>query len=81
MYFCYILYSKKLDKFYVGSTNNVEGRLIRHNSSNIGFTSTGKPWDIVYSEKYSERKEALKREFQIKRWKSRKAIEDLIGQE
>ncbi len=81
MYYCYILYPKKLDKYYIGSTNHLQGRLDRHNCSKRGFTSSGKPWEIRYYEEFEDKHAALKREFQIKRWKSREAIEDLIGQE
>ena len=80
MYYCYILYSEKLDKYYIGSTSNIEGRILRHNSSNHGFTSTGKPWILKYSESFVEKTYALKREMQLKSWKSRKLIEELISQ-
>ncbi|WP_372950757.1 GIY-YIG nuclease family protein [Mariniphaga sp.] len=43
MYYCYILYSQKLDKFYIGSTGDLSGRLSRHNSAHKGFTATGRP--------------------------------------
>ena len=79
MYYCYILYSHKLDKYYIGSTNNLKGRLQRHNTSSRGFTSTGKPWEIVYSEKFDSKHEAMEREIQLKKWKSRKAIEVLMN--
>jgi putative endonuclease len=79
MYYCYILYSHKIDKFYIGSTSNIEGRLQRHNSSNKGFTSTGKPWKLKYYEEFDNKKGAMQREFELKRHKSRKLIEDIIG--
>jgi len=66
MYYCYILYSKKLDKHYIGSTRDLGGRLQRHNTSNHGFTSTGKPWEIKYFERFEKKTEALKRETQLK---------------
>ena len=78
MYYCYILYSQKLDKYYIGSTANIEGRLQRHNTSGKGFTSTGKPWVIKYTEAYETKIEALQRELQLKKWKSRAEIEKLI---
>ncbi len=80
MYYCYILYSEKLDKYYIGSTSNIEGRILRHNSSNHGFTSTGNPWVLKYSESFVVKTYALKREMQLKSWKSRKLIEELISQ-
>ncbi|WP_297090952.1 GIY-YIG nuclease family protein [uncultured Draconibacterium sp.] len=78
MYYCYILHSLKLQKYYIGSTGNLEERLQRHNNSKRGFTSTGKPWLLVYSEEFEDRSAAVKRELQLKKWKSRKAIEELI---
>jgi len=77
MYYCYILYSVKLDKYYIGSTSNIQGRLQRHNTSNIGFTSTGKPWEIKYFESFEEKSEAIKREHQLKSFKSRNLLETL----
>ena len=78
MHFCYILYPQKLDKYYIGQTSNIDARIARHNSSKKGFTSTGKPWVLVYSEKFHDKSSALKREKQLKSWKSRKDIERLI---
>ena len=78
MYYCYILYSEKLDKYYIGSTKDTDGRLRRHNSSNKGFTSTGKPWVMKYTEAFDDKSSAQKRELQLKSWKSRVALEDLI---
>ncbi len=79
MYYCYILYSEKLDKYYVGSTGDLGQRLSRHNSSNHGFTSSGKPWILKYSEAFEKKTEAMKRELQLKSWKNRKALETLIA--
>jgi putative endonuclease len=79
MHYCYILYSEKLDKYYIGSTSNIEGRLSRHNSSSKGFTSTGKPWILKYYEVFESKKDAMQRELELKRHKSRKIIESLIG--
>ena len=42
------------------------------------YTRRGIPWKIVYQEKYSTKTEALKREREIKRKKSRIYIEELI---
>ena len=78
MYYCYILYSEKLDKYYIGSTSDLKGRLQRHNTSNRGFTSTGKPWEIKFYEEFKTKYLASKREMQLKKWKSRNALEELI---
>ena len=79
MYFVYIIYSEKLDKYYLGSTDNIEGRIRRHNQGNKAFTSKGKPWVLVYKEEFDIKTEAIKREFQLKKWKNRERLESLIS--
>ncbi len=78
MYHCYILYSKTLDRYYIGSCgSDLEGRLSRHLSNHKGFTAKAKDWIVVHIEKYEFKTEALARERVIKRKKSRKYIERL----
>jgi putative endonuclease len=79
MFCTYVLYSGKLNKFYVGSTENVEIRLEQHNSGSVKFTSRGMPWVIKYTEEHPDRISAMKREYEIKRKKSRKYLEWIIG--
>ncbi|HLK29185.1 MAG TPA: GIY-YIG nuclease family protein [Puia sp.] len=79
MFFVYILYSDKLDKYYVGSTNDIDKRLVKHNNGSEKFTSTGMPWKLKYFEVLMTIKEARKRESAIKKKKSRKYIEWLIA--
>jgi putative endonuclease len=75
----YILYSESLKKYYIGSTNDIMGRKRRHLSNHRGFTATAKDLQLVYSEKHLTRKDALKREKQIKGWKNKKRIQQLIS--
>jgi putative endonuclease len=79
MYAVYILYSRKLDKFYVGTSTDISGRLRRHNCHSKGFTSTGRPWILVYTEEYPVKQEAEAREKQLKRWKNKERLEALIN--
>jgi len=67
-----------LGKFYVGSTGNIEDRLERHNQGRSKFTKGGIPWELVYTEAFQSRPEAVRRERQIKSWKSKVRIEKLI---
>ena len=78
MAFVYILFSEKLNKFYVGSSVDKDNRLARHNSGSEKFTSTGIPWVMVYYETYGRIEDARKREREIKKKKSRKYIMWLI---
>ena len=74
----YILRSEKNGRYYIGLTENVEHRLIRHNSGLVSSTKSYRPWKIVYREAFSTKQEASSRELQLKRWKSRAALERLI---
>ncbi len=78
MYAVYILYSSKLDKYYIGSSAEVIGRLRRHNSNSKGFTSTGRPWILVYTEVHANRHDAESREMQLKRWKNKERLKTLF---
>ena len=77
-YYLYILHSKSLDRYYIGSTSNLEERLRRHLSNHQGFTSKAKDWEIVYCEAFLSNNEAQARERWVKNQKSRKVIEGLI---
>ena len=75
----YILFSKKLNKYYVGACINLSRRIYEHNIGHSKFTSTGTPWELVYKESYEDLIQAKRRELQIKKMKSRKYIESLIS--
>ena len=80
-YYLYILQSLKVLKYYTGISNNPYRRLEFHNSIEKGFTSRYRPWEIVYTKKYSDKTSALKAEKKIKTWKSRDMIERVINGE
>ena len=75
----YILSSQIKNRFYIGFTSNLEERIIRHNQKSKGFTGNVNDWKIVYTENYPSKEEAHKRELQIKSWKSRTKIQELIA--
>jgi putative endonuclease len=69
MYFVYLLRCK--DKsIYTGITNDLLRRLKQHKSGKGGrYTRARGVREIVYTEKYKTRGEALKREAEIKSWR------------
>jgi putative endonuclease len=77
-FYVYILFSEALNKYYIGSSRDINIRLEKHLHSNKGFTSKAKDWVLVYSEEFKTRTEATRREQQIKKWKSRIMIEKLF---
>ncbi len=74
---CYIIYSEKLNKYYVGACIDLPRRLREHNTGHSKFTSTGMPWVLFYYEEFHTLQEAKNRELYIKKMKSRKYIESL----
>lgn len=75
----YILYSAKLDRYYVGATSmSVNERLRRHLATHRHFTNKAKDWEIVWTERFDTKSAAIAREREIKKWKSRSCIETLI---
>ncbi|WP_354506001.1 GIY-YIG nuclease family protein [Moheibacter stercoris] len=78
-FYVYILYSKSLDKYYVGQTQDLTKRMEDHLNSRSPYTKSSKDWKLVYQEEFSSRKKSLSREREIKSNESRKYMEYLIG--
>lgn len=78
MFYIYILKSEKNSSYYIGSCKNLEVRLKLHNSGLVRSTKRYLPWQLVYSESFYNLERARHRERQIKSWKKRQAIENLI---
>ena len=78
-HYIYIIFSNILDKFYIGVTKNLEDRLQKHNSHHKGYTGKANDWKLMHFEEYYTKIEALKREKELKSWKSRKRLKELIS--
>lgn len=48
-YYVYILYLASLNKYYVGSTEDVYSRLEKHLQNQKGFTGKAKDWVLKYT--------------------------------
>ena len=79
MPYFYILFSQKLNKYYIGACTDYKRRLYEHNIGHSKFTSLGIPWQLKYKEGFETLTEAKQKELIIKKMKSRKYIENLIG--
>jgi putative endonuclease len=77
-FFVYILQSMKDFSFYVGQCNDLDKRMSKHYDGMSKYTATKRPWRLVYFEMYNSRSDAIKRENQIKKMKSKKFIEELV---
>ena len=78
MYYVYILYSEYLDKYYIGSTKDVNERLKQHNSAeNQHWSKKGIPWILKAQLILDTLNQARKIEYFIKS-KKKKAFVDLV---
>jgi putative endonuclease len=68
-YFVYMIITKHKDKWisYVGYTKNITKRLDLHNTSKGAKFTKGKFWKIIYFEKYSNKVDAMKNEYKLKK--------------
>ena len=80
MHTAYVLQSSRNGKYYIGSTDSIDKRIIKHNKGYSRYTKGKGPFNLVYREDFLTRSEAKKREYYLKSLKSRVAIENLIKQ-
>ncbi|MBK7310651.1 MAG: GIY-YIG nuclease family protein [Bacteroidia bacterium] len=74
MFFVYILFSKKFDKYYVGQTNDFTNRLKRHNDGYDGFTKPYRPWIKALVLEKPTRAEAMDLERKLKNLSKQRLI-------
>lgn len=68
----YILRTSK-NTLYTGQTNNLEKRLKKHQSGKgAKYMRSFENFELVYSEHFSTRSEAMRREIEIKSWPKNK---------
>ena len=77
-FFVYILQSLKDFSFYVGQCDDLDRRMSKHFDGMSKYTSGKRPLRLVYFEVFASRREALRRETDIKNKKSKKFIQELI---
>lgn len=69
-YYIYILKSQQDGTYYKGFSEDYVERLNAHNSGKSTYTRNKIPWELIYVEEHSSKKEALIREKKLKRCKA-----------
>lgn len=62
----YVLKSKKDGDLYIGSTNNIQRRLLEHNKGLVRSTKFRIPLSLIYCEVYAAESDARQREHNLK---------------
>lgn len=81
MYSVYAVYNKKHKKIYIGQCKDLELRLKLHNNKSFKNSYTARLdgiWVLIYKEGASSRKEALKREKQLKSFRGREFVKSFL---
>ncbi|MFZ0845831.1 MAG: GIY-YIG nuclease family protein [Pseudolabrys sp.] len=67
--FVYVLGNRASNRAltYVGWTNDIARRLKQHNTGKGARTTRGRSWVLLHSEWFSTRREAMSREWHLKR--------------
>jgi len=66
MYYVYVLKSTVTGTLYIGYTNDIKKRLVKHNTNRSFSTKNKGPWILVYSEQYRSKEDAKIREHRLK---------------
>jgi putative endonuclease len=66
MFTVYILYSALTQKYYVGQTQDLDNRIVEHNSGETKSIKNGIPWSVVFTAQVETRVEAVRLEKIIK---------------
>ena len=68
-FYVYLITSISKNKIisYVGYTNNLEKRLLAHNSSKGAKFTRGRKWKMIYNKSLSTKSEAMKAEIKLKK--------------
>jgi len=65
MWYTYLLQNEQ-EKWYTGATNNLQKRILEHNSGKNKSTKYGGPWKLIYCEICISKSDAFAREKYLK---------------
>jgi putative endonuclease len=77
MFYVYVLRSEKTGRRYIGSCEDIDDRLRRHNAGESKATSHGIPWILIHVEQFVTRSAAMSRERYYKTGRGRDELDHL----
>ena len=66
MFYVYVLQSLKDNNLYIGFTNNLQKRILKHNSGKVFSTKSRRPLKLIYLELCTDKEDAKVREKYLK---------------
>lgn len=77
-WYVYVLMSRKTGGWYIGSTKDMQKRILSHNSGRNLSTKYGMPWRVVYCEIGLNRDDARARERYLKSGQGRRYLKNRL---
>ena len=78
MAYVYILQSKRNQRFYIGSTNDLARRLKEHNTGKHHMSKRLQPLKLIFQQEYQDIADARKIEMKLKKLKRKDYILKII---
>ncbi|KXK09332.1 MAG: GIY-YIG nuclease superfamily protein [Microgenomates bacterium OLB23] len=79
MSFVYIIKPRRNNRYYVGSTGDIERRVLEHNEGKSLATKYARPWELMFTHKFSSTHEAQRIERKLKSFKSRRILDKIVS--
>ena len=79
MFYVYVLRSEKDGNYYIGQTNDLDGRVQRHHAGYVKSTRNRLPLKLLYFEEFVTRKQAMRFEKYLKSGVGHNYIEQKVG--
>ncbi len=82
MYYVYAIYNKKHKKIYIGQTKDLDLRIKLYNTHEFKSCYTNRfdgIWELFYKEEHDSRNKVLIREKQLKSYRGREYLKNLIS--
>lgn len=77
-WYVYLLLSKKDGHWYIGSTKDLQKRILSHNAGKNSSTKHGAPWKLIYCEIGLNQKDARAREKYLKSGMGRRYLKNRL---
>ena len=79
MYSVYVLRSEKDGLIYIGQTNDLKLRILRHQKGYVKSTRNRRPLKLIYFEEYRDRGTAMRREKFLKSGAGHNLLNSKLG--
>jgi putative endonuclease len=78
MYYLYLLLNEAKTRTYVGVTEDLNKRLVKHNAGRIKSSSPYRPYKIIYTESYETLTEDRRKEKFYKSITGRRKLKEIL---